>query len=272
MLEFRIMKREQSDAPLFLAIPISFVTWFATGFFAVVAVIIDVLVLLPISFFIDKGTRSVIHYSAVMWARGIIGCTPIWKSKVDGLECIDRKQQYLIMCNHQSLLDILIVAARLPILFRFLAKKELFSIPFMGWHMSLAKYIPVERTSKTSRHRALMQIDAWLRRGSSILFFPEGTRSVNGEIHDFRPAAFKIARDRGVTILPIVVDGPGTALPKKSLILRKPTCFYLSVLDPVPMKDVPADQVNQVMHQVRESMIERLREIRILHEESLTQS
>ncbi len=266
------MKRQQQDAPLWLAIPISFVTWFATGFFAVVAVIIDILFLIPISFFKDKGTRSFVHYSAVMWARGIIACTPIWDSKVEGLEKIDPKQQYLIMCNHQSLLDILIVAARLPVLFRFLAKKELFSIPFMGWHMSLAKYILVERASKTSRHRALMSIDEWLRRGSSILFFPEGTRSVDGEIHDFRPAAFKIARDRGVTILPIVVDGPGSALPKNSLLLKKPTCFYLSVLEPVAMKDVPVDQVNDVMHQVRESMIAQLREIRIKHQSSQNDS
>ena len=266
------MKRAQQDAPLWLAIPISCVTWFATGFFAVVAVIIDVLILLPISFFKDKGTRSSIHYSAVMWARGIIACTPIWRCQTSGLEKIAPKKQYLVMCNHQSLLDILIVAARLPVLFRFLAKKELFGIPFMGWHMSLAKYIPVERASKTSRHRALMSIDEWLRKGSSILFFPEGTRSLDGEIHDFRPAAFKIARDRGVTILPIVVDGPGTALPKNSLLLKKPTCFYLSALDPVEMKDVPAEKVNDVMHQVRESMIVRLHEIRAQHEASLVDS
>ncbi len=260
------MKRTQHDAPLLLAIPISFVTWFSTAFFAVIAVICDVLFLLPISHFKDKGTRSFVHWSAVAWAKAIIACTPIWKSKVDGLQRIERGKQYLVMCNHQSLLDILVVAARLPVLFRFLAKKELFSIPFMGWHMSFAKYIPVERTSKTSRHRALIKIDEWLGKGSSILFFPEGTRSLDGEIHDFRPAAFKIARDRGVTILPIVVDGPGTALPKNSLLLKKPTCFYLSVLEPVPMKDLPADQVNGVMHQVRESMIKRLSEIRAGHQ------
>lgn len=264
------MKRNEQDASLWLAIPISFVTWSATFLFTVVAVIIDVLILLPVSYFKDKGTRSFVHYSAVYWARCIIACTPIWRSKVDGLKHIKPGQQYLVMCNHQSLLDILIVAARLPVLFRFLAKKELFSIPFMGWHMSMAKYIPVERTSKTSRHRALMQIDEWLARGSSILFFPEGTRTPDGEIHDFRPAAFKIASDRGVTILPIVVDGPGTALPKKSLLLKKPTCFYLSILEPVPMKDVPADQINDVMHRVRESMIAKLKQIRETHAQGQT--
>ncbi len=259
------MKRAQHDAPLLLAIPISLVTWFATAFFAVIAVLCDILFLLPISHFRDKGTRSFVHYSAVAWAKAIIACTPIWESKVDGLERIERNKQYLVMCNHQSLLDILVVAARLPVLFRFLAKKELFGIPFMGWHMSLAKYIPVERTNKTSRHQALIRIDEWLGKGSSILFFPEGTRSLDGEIHDFRPAAFKIARNRGVTILPIVVDGPGTALPKNSLLLKKPTCFYLSVLDPVPMENVPVDQINDVMRQVRESMVTRLREIRETH-------
>jgi len=200
-----------------------------------------------------------------MWAKGIIACTPIWNSKVSGLEKIDPKQQYLIMCNHQSLLDILIVAARLPVLFRFLAKKELFLIPFMGWHMHFAKYIPVERKSKTSRHKALMSIDEWLQRGSSILFFPEGTRSLDGEIHDFRPAAFKIAQKRNVTILPIVVDGSGSALPKNSFLLKKTTCFYLSVLDPVPMKNVTDEQVNDLMHQVRFSMIEELSTIRTQH-------
>lgn len=203
-----------------------------------------------------------VHWSAILWARSIIAITPIWKMKADGLENIDRSKNYLIVCNHQSMLDILIVAAKLPLCFKFLAKKELFSIPFMGWFMSLAQYIPVDRANRTSRHHALIDIAHWLKKRASVLFFPEGTRSLDGQIHEFRSAAFKLARDSHVEILPVVLDGTGDALPKHSWILKKRVQFHLSVLPPVNMADVGDSHIDAVRDRVRDAMIHRLKEIR----------
>lgn len=256
------MKTDQKDAPLWLAIPVSFMAWLGAVVYTIFYVLVGALVLLPISLLLDKGTRKSIHWSAVLWARSIIMITPLWRMQIEGLEKIDKRKTYLIVANHQSMLDILILAAGLPVLFKFLAKKELFSIPFLGWHMRLARYIPVDRANKTSRHQALVDLANWLKKGASVLFFPEGTRSLDGEIHEFRPAAFKIARDMGAEILPVVVDGTGQALPKHSWLLKKRTCFHLSVLNPVSLTDISDEQLETVKSEVRKKMMMRLSEIR----------
>lgn len=256
------MKTEYKDAPLWLAIPISIVSWVATAIFAVFFVLLDLIVLLPLSALIDKGTRNLIHWGAIGWAKGIIAFTPVWKADVDGLQNIEKGKSYLIVCNHQSMLDILVLAARLPLLFKFLAKKELFSIPFVGWHMSLAKYIAVDRESVGSRHKALLDLSSWLKKGASVLFFPEGTRSPDGQIRAFKPAAFKAARDAGVDILPVVIDGTGDALPKHSLWLKKHARFQLSILPSVSMKDVSNEKIETIQEQIRQMMMTQLHQIR----------
>ncbi len=257
------MKSAPKDASIWIALPVSVLTWTGAVFFTVLYVLLGFFVLLPLSLLTDKnGSRRLVHWSAILWARSIIAITPVWKMRAEGLNLIDSKKAYLIVCNHQSMLDILIVAAKLPLLFKFLAKKELFDIPFLGWHMQFAKYIPVDRANRTSRHQALIDLSNWLKRGASVLFFPEGTRSLDGEIHEFRPAGFKIARDAGVEILPVVVDGTGDALPKHSWLLKKHVEFRLSVLPPVSMQGVADDAVDTIKEQVRESMIAKLKEIR----------
>ena len=126
------MKTAQKDAAMWVALPTSLVTWFGTIFFTIPCFLFGLFVILPLSFLVDKGTRKHVHWSAVLWSRAIIAVTPVWRMRSEGFENIDPKKTYLIVCNHQSMLDILVVAARLPILFKFLAKKELFKLPFLG--------------------------------------------------------------------------------------------------------------------------------------------
>jgi len=250
------------DASIWIAVPVSILTWVGAVLFTVFYVLIGFFILFPVTLLRGDHARKLIHWSAILWARSIIAVTPVWKMRAEGLQTIDQKKTYLIVCNHQSMLDILIVAAKLPVLFKFLAKKELFDIPFLGWHMKLAKYIPVDRSNRTSRHQALIDLSAWLSKGASVLFFPEGTRSIDGEIHEFRPAAFKLAREAGVEVLPVVVDGTGDALPKHSWLLKKHVEFRLSVLPSVPMKDVTDDEIEVVQERVRDAMIQKLKELR----------
>ncbi len=262
MLESALMKSARKDASAWVAIPVSVITWVGAIIFTILYVLIGFLILFPITLIQGDLSRRLIHWSAILWARSIIAVTPVWKMRAEGIKNIDPKKTYLIVCNHQSMLDILIVAAKLPVLFKFLAKKELFDVPFLGWHMKLAKYIPVDRSNRTSRHQALVDLSDWLKKGASVLFFPEGTRSLDGEIHEFRAAAFKIARDAGVEILPVVVDGTGDALPKHSWLLKKHVEFQLSVLPSIDMKSVSDDEMDSVKDRVRESMIAKLKELR----------
>ncbi|MFA5391553.1 MAG: lysophospholipid acyltransferase family protein, partial [Candidatus Omnitrophota bacterium] len=169
---------------------------------------------------------------------------------------------YIIVANHQSLLDILAVCAALPINFKFLAKRELFQIPLMGWAMASAGYIPVDRASHKSGREAMMRITRVLEEGVSVLLFPEGTRSPDGKIRAFKMGAFKLALDNKVEILPVVVDGTGQALPKKSWLVKKKSTFIVSIGKPVPIENAGDGSMEEVKEKIRHEMTARLARLR----------
>ena len=240
-----------------LGIPLSLLAWLVIYFVTIVFSLAG-LILLPLSIFFDRGTRRLMHRVAVGWAHAVLATSPVWAMRREGMENIIPGQPYVIVANHQSLLDIFVVLAALPLHFKFMAKKELFPIPFIGWHMALAGYIPIDRTSRESGQKAMDMARAWLGRGVSVLFFPEGTRSLNGEIQDFKMGAFKIAQECDRAILPIVIDRTGDAVPKKSWRLRKKTKFYLSVGRRVRVEDDRLESLKKLQEAVRQEMIQRL--------------
>ncbi|MBU9888493.1 MAG: 1-acyl-sn-glycerol-3-phosphate acyltransferase [Candidatus Omnitrophica bacterium] len=223
---------------------------------------LDVLIVLPLSLLFDKGSRRLVHGISVLWARGIIRWNPLWRLGVVGEQNIQPGKNYLVVSNHQSLLDILAVTAALPLNFKFLAKKELFFVPFMGWAMACAGYVPVDRASHESGRKAVRRIVELLGKGLSVLLFPEGTRSPDGKIHAFKMGAFKIARENDVELLPIVVDGTGTALPKKSFFLRKRSTFVVSIGRPVSLRDLSDHSLEEAKEKIRHEMIGRLEKMR----------
>ena len=217
--------------------------------------------ILPFSLIFERQRLSWMHFVAVCWAKLIVAFTPLWKVSIEGTEYIRKDKTYFIVANHQSLLDILIVLSKLPLHFKFLAKDELFSIPFIGWNMRFAGYIPIVRSSKESGKRAFDRAKEWIQRGVSVLFFPEGTRSQDGEIKDFKVGAFKLARELGADILPVIIDGTGDVMPKKSWRLNLKSNFHLVVEKPISSKEVSED-TNSVKERIREKMIHRLEKIR----------
>lgn len=222
----------------------------------------DILIVMPLCLLTGDRTRSMIHAVSTVWARAIINWNPLWRLAVSGRANIQRGKNYIVVANHQSLLDILAVAASLPLHFKFLAKRELFYIPFMGWAMGLAGYIPVDRSSHESGKKAVFRISDLLKRGLSVLLFPEGTRSPDGKIHAFKMGAFKLARENSVEILPVVIEGTGTALPKKSMLLRKRSIFAVSIGKPVSMAEAGGDSLEEKKEKVRHEMIGRLARLR----------
>ncbi len=181
---------------------------------------------------------------------------------VTGREHLQNGKHYIVIANHQSLLDILAVCAALPINFKFLAKRELFQIPLMGWGMASAGYIPVDRASHKSGREAVQKIARVLNMGVSVLLFPEGTRSPDGKIQAFKMGAFKLARDNKVEILPVVVDGTGQALPKKSWLIKKKSTFIVSIGKPVTLEDFADSSMDEAKERIRHEMIGRLEHIR----------
>lgn len=240
----------------------SVVLWGGAIFLTLLFSLLDFFVAFPLSLCFDRGTRRRVHQNSIRWARSIIALSPIWRLVVTGREHLRPGKQYIVIANHQSLLDILAVCAALPLNFKFLAKRELFYIPLMGWAMALAGYVPVDRASHKSGREAVQRITRVLKSGVSVLLFPEGTRSPDGKIQAFKMGAFKLAQDNKVEILPIVIDGTGQALPKKSWLIRKKSSFIVSIGESVSLEDTRDGSLETVKEKIRHEMIGRLEHIR----------
>ncbi len=181
-----------------------------------------------------------LHKVACFWGSIYLWVTPMWKVEIQGREKIREDATYVVVSNHQSMIDIL-AGYRLFFHFKWIAKAELFKVPFIGWNMSLNRYIYVKRNDRRSIIEMLRASEAYLKNGNSVYIFPEGTRSDTDEIGDFKLGAFSLAKRVGVPVLPIAFAGTGAALPKGSFIMRGRHKITIKVLD-----EISAEQVAQM--------------------------
>jgi 1-acyl-sn-glycerol-3-phosphate acyltransferase len=124
------------------------------------------------------------------------------------------------MANHQGAFDIFALLAYLPVDFKWVAREEIFRIPILGWAMAAAGYISIDRKGKKKAMESVERAVAKIRDGASVLVFPEGTRSPDGEIHPFKRGGFTLAVKAGVPIIPISIRGSRNVLPRSSLRVR----------------------------------------------------
>ena len=156
---------------------------------------------------------------------------------------------HLFVANHKSLADVFLLCL-LPWEMKFLSKESIFRIPLLGWQMRTSRDIPIERGNKDSARRALEAMRDRLSRGSSVIVFPEGTRSPDGSIAPFREGAFRLAIELGVDIVPLAVAGTENTLPKHSFVLR-PTSASVTVLPAVPVAGLTAEDAPRLAERVR---------------------
>ncbi len=207
------------------------------------------------------SARKGIHPIISSWARAILFICPLMNVKVEGEEYLNSKDTYILVSNHQSIADIL-VALHLKQSFKFIAKKELFIIPILGWAMSQAGYIPLLRGSHQSSRKAIMIARSLVQRGVSVLFFPEGTRSPDGMIRPFKTGAFKLAAETDVPIVPIVIDGTRNLVPKGSRLLNRNVSVKLKVLKPRRSLGRNNLVVERMLAEVHSEMVEGLSQMR----------
>ncbi len=154
------------------------------------------------------------------------------------------------MANHQGAYDIFALLAYLPVDFKWLAKAELFKIPILGWAMGAAGYISIDRKGKKKALDSIEIAIAKIRGGASVLVFPEGTRSPDGQIHPFKRGGFTLAIKAGAPIVPISIRGSREVLPRSSLRVR-PGKIEIIVGKPISTDDKSMADRESLMQEVR---------------------
>lgn len=215
---------------------------------------------LVVCFPFDKP-RRVVH----SLSRAICMCfwygVPTWRRKIEGLENIDKKKSYVIVINHNSMVDILALYF-LPLNFRWVSKREVFRIPYVGQLLAIHGDIAIDRSRGADSMRKVTEDGKmWIGRGASIAMFPEGTRSKSGEIGRFKQGAFALAKEAGVEILPVVMHGTRTVLNKFYLINWR-NVLKVSVLPPISAEEVAATPMPELMEKTRTMMCEKYNQLR----------
>ncbi|HET8622787.1 MAG TPA: lysophospholipid acyltransferase family protein [Gemmatimonadales bacterium] len=178
---------------------------------------------------------------------------PLWRFRSSGTPPPDPRRPYVVVANHESFADILLVS-HLPWEMKWLSKAELFRIPVLGWLMRLAGDIPVRRGEGRSAVEALQACRRVLAGKVSVMIFPEGTRSVTGEMLPFKDGAFRLAVDAGVPILPLALRGTGPALPKRGFLFGR-SVAEVRVLEPVETAGLTTKDVPKLRDQVRARIV-----------------
>jgi 1-acyl-sn-glycerol-3-phosphate acyltransferase len=192
----------------------------------------------------------------MFWGKTILWISGI-RVSVIGLERIDGLSSCIFMSNHQSNFDIPVLLGNFPKQFRWLAKAELFKIPIFGRSMSGAGYISIDRSDRKSAFKSLARAAETIRNGTSVMIFPEGTRSKDGRLQPFKKGGFVMAVDAQVPIIPIVIEGTHEIMPKGRLLIR-PRPVNVTICDKIDTsghsrktKDVVMDQVRQAMQEIQ---------------------
>lgn len=201
--------------------------------------------------------QVILQQFTCFWGSLYTWIVPAWKVRVDGRENISKEETYVVISNHQSLLDILILF-RLFFHFKFVSKIEIFKIPLIGWNMYLNRYIRLKRGDKKSIAKMMQDAEQSLAQGNSILIFPEGTRSFDGKIKTFKAGAFILAKKMQLPILPIVISGTSAALPKHDIDFHGSHAIRINVLEPVAFENVKHLSVEELSDLLRNKMIQAL--------------
>lgn len=218
-------------------------------------VVLSSAVLFPIALIIwlvtapfDRRKRA-LHKFTCFWASLYSWLNPAWPVTIHGRENVQPGTTYMFVANHLSLLDILVLF-RLFYDFKWVSKAGIFGVPVIGWNMRLNGYIPLVRGNRDSVIEMMARCERTLAQGSSLMMFPEGTRSASGELQAFKTGAFELASQAGVPIVPIVIQGTHDALPKHGFVLRGKHPITVTVLPPFPAQG----SVEQLTAQAREEI------------------
>jgi 1-acyl-sn-glycerol-3-phosphate acyltransferase len=213
---------------------------------AIVSLLVTVGGLLGIS---DKKLQPL----AAFWGKILLwgtGCAV----KVSGQENLSPGQPYVFVCNHSSALDIPVLFKILPSNFRWIAKKELFAIPLFGWALRAAGYVPMDRSNRRASMQSLADASARIKAGASVVIFPEGTRSRDGKLGEFKSGGFLLALSARQPVVPTLIRGANRILPP-GLIFLRPGRIEVRIGRPIALDNLDLKQRDELARLVRNEII-----------------
>ncbi|MCL2219704.1 MAG: 1-acyl-sn-glycerol-3-phosphate acyltransferase [Chitinispirillia bacterium] len=224
----------------------------------IIMVIAVTFIYVPLVFLLAIVSRRLARKAAREWNRRVLGIGGV-RVKVTGKEKLDKSERYVFMSNHQSALDIPIIYMGIGEQISFIAKKELFMIPFFGWAMGVVGHISIDRENARKAHASIAKAVQKLRRENvSLVLFPEGTRSKDGKVLEFKTASFTLALQAGVRLVPVAIKGAIDRLPPKSSRIV-PGEVILEIGDPISVEELAGQSKSDIcvrVHAIIKSMAE----------------
>ena len=224
--------------------------WWRTVFFLIPVIGLYTIVLGTVSILSSVFDRSgdFGHRCARAWSRLILKTTGV-RATVTGLERLDPGRSYVLAANHQSIYDIPIIFASLPLQLRIVAKASLGSFPFLGWHLQRTGHLLVDR--KNPGADIVEKMRRLVSEAHSLIVFPEGTRSTDGRVARFKKGSFLVAIDAGLPVVPVSVAGSRHVMKKGRLMVR-PGDVRVTVHEPIPSAGMPREGVIEFGNRIRE--------------------
>jgi len=209
-----------------------------------------------LSIFIDPSGRAY-HRFALLWSRYGLLIAGV-NLEVEGAELVPRDRPLIFMGNHQSNFDIMALFHAIPIRFNWLAKEELFRVPFFGPSIKSAGYIPINRGDGRDALKSLDRAAKLISAGTSVTIFPEGTRSTDGHLLPFKRGGFILAAKAGVPVVPFTIVGSREINPPDNFLFLRPGTIRIRFSPPIPTGGRGAQQQATLMEQVREAIASKL--------------
>jgi len=188
-----------------------------------------------------------------LWMGAILATCRV-RVEASGLENVDPRTPCIFMSNHQSLFDIAAIVKTIPVMMRFVAKRELTHIPLFGWALVLSGQIIVDRADRAQAIESLRRGAERIRAGAHVIVFPEGTRSQTGSLAEFKSGGFYLALQAGVPIVPVTVSGTHRVTPKGSLKVH-PGRVHVHYGKPIPTRGLTVEDRQQLKQRVREGIV-----------------
>ena len=178
---------------------------------------------------------------------------PLWKFHTSGELPKNKRNPYVMVSNHESFVDMLLIS-HLKIEMKWLSKETILKIPLVGWMMKMSGDVSLVRGDPSSGAAALKVCETWLDRKMSVMIFPEGTRSLDGEIRAFKDGAFRLAITTGTPILPMAVHGTRSALRKHDWRMGD-TNAEVRVLEPISTEGMTEEDIPVLRERVRDLIV-----------------